>query len=263
MSGRVIIVAIPKGGVGKSTLVNNLLRFYQVFHEDLRIQPFDPDLSNGTLFKVTNGKYAPYKAVVVDPSVSRRELHPVVGCVISKAADVSVLDGIGSQQIPLIHEQWFEAVHVSDVCREHGIRITMVLVFDNSDQCYEGALDLIRRYGDDDNVDFAAFHIRRAPRDTIDLPSNKRNLEIFMGEVRKYLTDMNRFRMARLPYVEQVQASLMFRLRCALIDIQNHRILGDDMEIADYNSLWFDYADAFSHLAAFLLPTNTPCLVAA
>lgn len=261
---RVVTAAIAKGGVGKTTQLFHLLRWYAVKFKATgeQVAAFDPDGSNKSLTYLSGGKLSPYKARFVNVN-DRKELFAVTGALEHGQAKISVLDGVGSQQESLIDANWFDYIRVPNICGEIGARVTLVLIVDNTAAVYKQCLRAIRKYGQFPTVDFAILHVRRDHRETLEMPTKRQAFDLFIngdGELpgaRALLPDFEkRFAYAVCPHLDTDMDSDMHMVRGTMLDLFNMRYIDDRAHLANYQRTWDDFYAAFDSISHLLLPVS-------
>lgn len=262
---RLVTFALSKGGVGKSSTAFHLARWFAIVAtvHRLRVKLFDPDGSNKSLTYLTGGK-SQFKAVVVN-ALDREELMEVANVLERDEAEISCLDGIGSHQEQTIDKKWFEKINIPAVCASMEARVTLALIVDNTTEVYGQILRTVRKYAGVPNVDFVLFHVRRDQTDEVTTPFN-RDLynDFFNGAagnpgVKQLLPDWeNRYAFVVIPHFSTRIHSYMFGARGTILDLANWRYINARGHIADYQSIWTEYRQAFEKAGPLLLPVGMP-----
>lgn len=261
---RFITTCLAKGGVGKTTTLFHLLRWYSMQLDGrIRIYVADPDGRSQSLSHLTGGEgdfKAPYPATVVNP-MRRKELFPCTGCLRKDEADVSALDGVGSGHKEIIDENWFDFIEVPEICAEIQARLTLILIIDNTARVYRECLKVIKKYADRPNVDFVVFHIRRDSADEITRPGHAQLYADFLEGagghpgVKKLLPNWDkRYAMGVIPHIDADVENYIFGARGTLHDLFNHKYIDDVEWLRVFQKLWRLYYAAFDQAAPLLLP---------
>jgi len=131
---RLIMVAIDKGGVGKSYFIIQLIEWLKAQHKDF--VAFDPDYCNSTLTR-----FQP-ESIFLDIRHSEN-LDSLVE--VMDRTDTVIVDGVGSQQ--RIFLNWLEETGLLQIKSELNLRLTLVLIIEEDKDTVFQAGEAVRRVG--------------------------------------------------------------------------------------------------------------------
>ncbi len=131
---RLILLAIDKGGVGKSFFCVRLIEWFQQEHRPF--VAFDPDYNNSTLTRF-------YKESHFLNIGHSENLDLIVEAL--DASDVVLVDGVGAQQ--RIFLDWMEETDLLRVKKSLGLSVTLVLIIEEDKDTVFQAGDVVRRVG--------------------------------------------------------------------------------------------------------------------
>jgi hypothetical protein len=263
---RFVTTCLAKGGVGKTTAMFHLLRWYHGCSDGaLRVSAFDPDGRNKSLFYLTSGKdeyQSPYPATVVKP-MQQEGMFCVTTCLRHDIADVSALDGVGSAHKEIIDDKWFDYLDVPAICAKYNARVTLILIIDNTSLVYRECLETIAKFAATPNVDFVVLHVRRDELDVIDDPVNQQTFNDFVegvngrGGVKNLIADWKtRFAWATVPHISTKVSNRLYAAKGTLCDLFNNRFIDSEEHQALMKRLWDGYCAAFRDTSHLLLPVK-------
>lgn len=131
---RLILVAIDKGGVGKSFFCIQMISWLR--HLGIPYTAYDPDHANSSLSRFIHDAIFlnSQHTENLDLLVERLRETPIV-----------ILDGMVGRQ-GLVFD-WLEETNLPDICGEMGFAITMVLVIEDDKDAVHQAGEAVKRLG--------------------------------------------------------------------------------------------------------------------
>lgn len=138
---RLIFNATEKGGVGKSYVCTQLVEWFRKHPLSPKFQVFDPDTVNRTL-----SRFHPEECGVLDVETDPTALDSTMQ-VFQNDIDVSLVDGVGAHY-ERVFLRWANEVNLFNIARELSVRVTYILIIDESLETVEQGGRLMDQTGD-------------------------------------------------------------------------------------------------------------------
>jgi hypothetical protein len=225
---RLIMVAIDKGGVGKSFFCVRLIEWLTV--HGVNFCAFDPDFSNSTLTRF----YPPAKFLDIRHS---ENLDQIVEAFDSN--DLILVDGVGAHQS--IFLDWMEETDLLNVKQQMGLAVTLVLLIEPDKDTVHQAGEAGRRGGD--LVDWVVVeNLKQAAPSRIYEQSQARETLLANGAKEVVLAKLP-------PHLNEMLQARSWTIEQALES--NEVNLIDRQRLVAYSRSWFEQLD---RIKSILLP---------
>ncbi len=225
---RLIVVAIDKGGVGKSFFCVRLIEWLTT--HGVSFCAFDPDFSNSTLTR-----FHP-EAKFLDIRHSEN-LDQIVEAFDSN--DLIVVDGVGAHQS--IFLDWMEETDLLNVKQQMGLSVTLVLLIEPDKDTVHQAGEAAKRAGS--LVDWLVVqNLRTAPRSRLYEQSQARQTLLKNGAQEIELEKLP-------PHLNEILQTRSWSIDQALESGEINLI--DRQRLVSYSRNWFEQLDRIKNI---LLP---------